>query len=232
MNLVLKVGLAAGCVGLLTFACSSTPAPEQAVVASNVQPDPAKPGQCGNDGRFIYIPEAADVPGPDTNVPDTDTPNPKDMLVPTGTGDVVISCSVIPSGSAYNVSLQAQITGGTAPGTLTISGTFTPRQRDANGNPSSDSTTIPNIVVDMLDPTKHLHETDCTAQYVEANGVLASTTSLPSNADTYADDHGGRIWVSIFCPSPINTDESTKPGNAGCQDATTFRFENCTSKAP
>jgi hypothetical protein len=232
MNLVLKVGLAAGCVGLLTFACSSTPAPEQAVVASNVQPNPASQAGCISPEKFIYLPESADIPGPDTNVPDTDTPNPKDMLVPTGTGDVVVQCSVVPSGSAYNVQLQAQITGGTAPGTLTVSGTFTPRQRDANGNPTSDSTTIPNIVVDMLDATKHLHEADCIAQYVEVDNGTPGTTSLPNNADTYADDHGGRIWASVFCAKPMHTDEGTKPGNAGCEMSATFRFENCTSKAP
>jgi hypothetical protein len=231
MNLVAKVGVSAAFVGSLVFACSSTPAIAQAVVGSNVAPNPQKPGQCLGQGKFLYLPEAADVPGPNTDVPNTDDPDPKDMLVPNATGDVDVACSVIPSNNGFNVQLTTEISGGTEQATLTINGFFTPRARDSGGNPSADSTTIPNITVSMLDATKHLSENDCFAQYVLANGSNPATASLPPEADTFANDNGGRIWVSVFCPNETNLDEATKPGNAGCVSSMTFRFENCASKA-
>jgi len=223
MNLVSKFGLSTIVVGVLAAACSNSSEPEQGIVASNVQPNPQSQAGCNSPEQFIYLPENASIPGPDTN-------NNANIVV-TGTGDDVINCSVIPSGSGYNVTLTAQITGGTAPGTLTIQGMFTPRGRDSTGNPNADGTTIPNITVDMLDATKHLNEKDCFAQYVEVNDGTPSTTSLPTQADVFADDHGGRIWASVFCDNPTNELESQKPGNAGCMMSATFRFENCASKA-
>ncbi len=217
------------------LACNGTPAVAQAIVASDVQPAAGGAG-CNSPEPFVWVPQGPQINpyGPDTNL----TSN----IVETGTGDVVISCSVIPcstSGSncptsappnAYDVQLVAQITGGSTPGTMTVSGVFLPRPRDANGNPNADATTVmQNITADFLDPTKHLRETDCTAQYELDNNGSAGA-SLPGIADTYADDKGGRIWASVFCPKPQNLLESQKPGNAGCETSMTFRFENCTSK--
>ncbi|HEY1955240.1 MAG TPA: hypothetical protein VGH28_06495 [Polyangiaceae bacterium] len=223
MRSVAKYVVSAVVVGISALACNNTPAPEQAIVASNVQPGAGGGGTCNSPEQFIYLPQTAPVPGPDTNDDKNITPN--------LTGDVAITCKVQPNGNGYDVVLQAQITGGTSPGTMTVSGTFTPRVRDPNGNATAtgDATVIPNIKVDMLDATKHLEQTDCTAQYVLAdNGGPGA--SLPNNADVFADDHGGRIWASVFCPKPTNLDESQKPGNAGCEMSATFRFENCTNK--
>lgn len=219
MGSVAKVVVSAVAVGICALACNNTPAPEQAIVASNVQPGP---GLCNSPEQFIYLPQTAPIPGPDTN----DDKN----ITPTETGDVVVTCKVQPSGNGYSVVLQAQITGGVSPGTMTVQGTFTPRTRDASGNPINDATdVIQNIKVDMLDATKHLEETDCTAQYLLADNGSPGNP-LPSPADVFADDHGGRIWASVFCPKPTNLLESQKPGNAGCEMSATFRFENCTNK--
>ncbi len=220
MGSVAKSVVSAVVVGLCALACNNTPAVPQAVVASNVQPGS---GLCNSPEKFIYLPETAPIPGPDTN---TDA-----NIVQTGTGDVAVTCSVVPSGNGYQVTAQAVISGGTAPGTLTVQGMFTPRARDASGNPTAagDGTQIPNIQVDMLDPTKHLQQKDCFAQYVLVDNGQPGNP-LPKPADVFADDHGGRIWVSVFCPSPTNLLESQKPGNAGCLMSTTFRFENCTNK--
>lgn len=220
MGSLAKSVVSAFVVGIAALACNNTPEPMQAIVASNIQPQPT--GTCNASGKFLYLPEAADIPGPDTSK-DTN-------IVVTGTGDDVITCSVVANGSAYDVTLQSQITGGTAPGTLTIKGSFTTRTRDANGNPTAagDAVAIPNIQVDFLAPTGHLQEKDCTAQYVLANNG-GPGSSLPSAADVFADDHGGRIWASVFCPKLTNL-STDKTGLDGCAGSATFRFENCSNK--
>jgi hypothetical protein len=224
MNPVVKtlVSLVAASGGLCILACNNGNAVPQAIIASNVQPAGGT-GMCISPEPFVWVPQTSSNPtGPDTSD--------NTLVTTTGTGDIVIQCSVIPSGNGYNVTLTAQITGGKTPGTLTIGPSiFTPRTRDATGKPTSDSTTIPNITADFLDATKHLRETDCTAQYVLAD-TGSPGASLPSVADTFADDKGGRIWVSVFCPTPKNLD-TDKPGNESCKMSTTFRFENCASKA-
>ncbi len=267
-NLVSKIGVTSVVLGVCAIACSNTPEPEKAIIAANVQPNPANGAGCSSPEKFLYIPESASIPGPDTNngtvqcggnnnictapqacclAKGATTPScvagsgacslDGDVLITNSTatgGDVLVTCSVIPSGSGYNVSLQGQISGGTAPGTLTITGLFTPRPRDGSSKPNADQATkIPNITVDMLDATKHLNQKDCFAQYLAVdNGSPSATTALPDPADVFADDNGGRIWLSIFCPSPTNLLESQKPGNAGCMSSMTIRFENCASKAP
>jgi hypothetical protein len=210
------------------LACSGTPAVPQAVVAANIQ---TNGGMCQGQGGF-WIPDSNPPNGPDPNV---------QPVVETNTGDVVISCSVIPSGSGggpYTVNLVSQITGGLTPGTLTISGVFPARGRDAMGNPNADGTQIPNITGDFLQSTMHLRQAmTCFAQYdtiidgqpatVSSNGL----SPLPTVADTFADSNGGRIWASVFCTSPMNEDETMKPGNSGCEISVNFRFENCSSTA-
>lgn len=266
-KLVSNVGVASVVLGVFAIACSNTPQPEQAVIASNVQPNPASGAGCSSPEKFIYIPEAASIPGPDTSngvvqcTQTTTCQTPQvcclakgatapscvagasacsldgDTTITNSTatgGDVEVSCSIIPSGSGYNVTLVGKITGGVAPGTLTVTGLFTPRPRDGSTNkPNADQATkIPNITVDLLDATKHLNEKDCFAQYLAVdNGSPSAQTALPDPADVYANDNGGRIWVSIFCPTMTNELESQKPGNAGCMASTTLRFENCASKA-
>jgi hypothetical protein len=220
MASVAKSAVSAVVVGLCAMACNNTPSPMQAIVASNVQPNPSSSAGCSSPETFVYLPETASVPGPDTN---------KDAnITVTGTGDQVVQCAVQPSGDGYDVSLTAQITNPITGGTMTVTGHFTPRVRDATGNPSSDGTAISGIKVVFHDGTKNLVQNDCTAQYVTADNGSPGT-SLPTQADVFADDKGGRIWASVFCPSPTNTLESQKPGNAGCMMSATFRFENCSN---
>jgi hypothetical protein len=181
---------------------------------------------CSSPAQFVWLPQTSTNPtGPDT----TDT----GIIVETGTADAIVSCSVVPSGSGgspYTVDLVAQITGGSNPATLTITGVFPQRGRDAMGNPNADMTQIPNITADYLDATKHLRQTNCFAQYVLADDGQPGA-SLPSVSDTFADSNGGRIWATVFCESPTNLLESSKPGNSGCETSATFRFENCSSKS-
>jgi hypothetical protein len=223
MGSVAKCAVSALVVGLCVVACNNTPEPMQAIVASNIQPSGGSAAGCSSPEQFVYMPETADVPGPNTN----DDAN----IVITGTGDQVITCSVVPSGDGYDVQLQAQLTNPVTGGTLTVRGHFTPRQRDPNGNPTptGDATQIPNIEVHFLDGTKNLQQKDCYAQYTLADNGQPGA-SLPGPADTFADDHGGRIWASVFCPLTTNLLESQKPGNAGCEGSATFRFENCSNK--
>lgn len=229
MSLVTKSVVSAAVVAFLgALACSGTPAVPQAVVAANVQPNG---GTCQSAEQFVWIPDTKSSPtGPDPSTA---------MIQETGSSDpitdvpIVISCSVVPGasgGSPYTVNLVAQITAGSAPATLTISGVFPARGRDMNGNPNADGTMIPNITADYLDPTKHLRQTTCYALYETPNNGQPGA-SLPSVADTFADNNGGRIWASVFCPSPMNEDEAMKPGNSGCETSAVFRFENCSSQA-
>jgi hypothetical protein len=220
---------AATVVGLWVFACNNGNVVVQGVVAANVQPGT---GSCLGQGEEVWIPQngtvAATSSGPDT----ANNSN----VTQTGTSDDMLTCTVVPSSTPnqYAVTLVAQITGGTTPGTVTITGTFTSRGRetvDEAGTPNADQTQIPNITMDFLDATKHLKQTNCFAQYTTVTGVATPGASLPGQADTFADNSGGRIWASVFCSSPTNLLESQKPGNAGCAISATFRFENCSSKA-
>jgi len=228
MRTLVKFGVSAVVVVLGALACNNSTAIPQAIVASNVQPSPSSAAGCNSPELFLYLPQNANIPGPDTS--DDKNITPDVAACEAGLCDQKISCSVIPNGSGYNVSLTAQVTGGADQATLHISGTFTPRVRDANGNPTAtgDATKIPNITVNFLDPTKHLQQTDCFAQYVLADNGSPGN-SLSNLADVFADDKGGRIWASIFCPKLTNLDPN-KSGLDGCMGSTTFRFENCTSK--
>jgi hypothetical protein len=210
------------------IACNNNSGVPQGIIAANVQGATmgANSGMpCAADGEFIYVPQSpANPPGPDTS---------NNMLVTeTGTGDLTITCSVIPNsdGSSYSVSAQAVISGGTAPGTLTISAmSLTPRSRMGDGGPPNmDQVAIQNITMDYLDPTKHLRQTNCTAQYVLANDGQPGL-SLPDQADTFADSNGGRFWLSVFCEDPQSLEEAMKPGFSGCAMSATVRFENCSS---
>lgn len=224
MRSVAKCAVSAVVVGMLAMACSNTPEPMQAIVASNVQPNPNSNAGCSSPETFVYLPETADIPGPDTG----DDAN----ITQTNTGNQVVSCYVQPSGDGFDVELQAQRTNTVTGGTLTITGHFTARPRDANNKPTADATTvIPNIEVHFLDGTKNLQEKDCTAQYTLVDNGTPGL-SLPQQADVFADDHGGRIWASVFCPNTTNLLEAQKPGNAGCMGSATFRFENCGNKLP
>jgi len=224
MGSVVNCAVSAVVVGLCALACNNTVAPEQAIVASNVQVQPNK-SNCISPETFIYMPETASVPGPDTGDDSNITTN--------GTGDQVVTCAIQANGDGYDVQLQAQRTNPETGGTMTVSGHFTPRPRDAMSNPTADATTvIPNIKVIFHDGTKNLLENDCTAQYLEVDNGEPSINALPPQADVFADDKGGRIWASIFCPTPQNTLESQKPGNSECEMSATFRFENCSNKLP
>ena len=224
MHTLVKVGVSAVVVLGFALACNNSTAIPQAIVASNVQPNPASPGQCNSPEQFIYLPEVASVPGPDTNDPNN--------IVITGTADDVLTCSVIPNGANFDLSIIAQITGGSAPGTLHIAGTVQPRQRDANGNPTSagDAVQMPNLTVDFLDPTKHLNQKTCFAQYVLADNGSPGL-SLPGPADTKvnADGNAGAVWLSVFCPALTNL-TTGKSGLDGCMGSATIRVENCTTK--
>jgi hypothetical protein len=218
-------------------ACSSSAIP-QAIISANVQEVPGG-GMCNSLEEFMYVPAM----GPECtavgcgNGPETSN---NSNIVVTGTGDFQITeCSIVPSNGAYQVALSAQISGGTQPGTLTISGLFTPRGRapgDA-GIPNADGTAIPNITMEYTDPTKQLLGKGCTAQYVYPDNGAPGTTSLPDEADTYADSNGGRIWLSVFCQAGMggttvtNLLETSKPGNSGCETYTTLRVENCSNKS-
>jgi hypothetical protein len=228
MRTLVKFGVSAVVVLGFALACNNSTAIPQAIVASNVQVSPASPGQCNSPEQFIYVPQSAGVPGPDTS--DNTNITTDVAACEAGVCDTKIACSVIPNGSGYNVDLTAQITGGTAPGTLHITGLMLPRTRDPNGNPTAagDSTKMPGFTMNILDPTKHLQETDCYAEYVLADNGSPGT-SLSSLADVFADDKGGRVWASVFCPTLKNLD-TNKSGLDGCMASTTFRFENCASK--
>lgn len=221
------VSFAVVAAGISVLACGGNNAVPQGIIASNVQPNGASTGTCGSPEKFIYIPESADIPGPNTDV--------SSNIVQTATGDVLVSCSVVPStNGGFDVSLTANITGGVSPGTLNISGHFTARGRDTSGGdaglgkPNADGTTMPNINGDFLDETKHLKQANCFAQYVHVDNGEPGTP-LPDEADTFADDKGGKIWASIFCGTPQQI-KSGAQGNDACKTSATFRFENCTSK--
>ena len=223
MRSLVKIGVSVVVVGLGALACNQTTAVTQGIVSSNVQPAPGGVG-CSSPEQFIYLPENASVPGPDTNDPNN--------IVITGTADDVLTCSVIPNGANFDLSIIAQITGGAAPGTLHVAGPIQPRQRDANGNPTpaGDATKMPGLTVDFLDPTKHLNEKDCFAQYTLVDNGTPGV-SLPGAADTKVnkDGNAGAVWVSLFCPTLKNL-TSGKSGLDGCMGSATFRIENCTTK--
>jgi hypothetical protein len=223
MRSLVKFGVSAVVVGFGALACNQTTAVTQGIVSSNVQPSPSGPG-CSSPEQFIYLPENASVPGPDTND--------ENNIVITGTADDVITCSVIPNGANFSLSIIAQITGGAAPGTLHVAGTVAPRQRDGSGNPTTagDAATSPGLTVDFLDPTKHLNEKDCFAQYVLADNGSPGN-SLPGPADTKVnkDGNAGAVWISVFCPKLTNL-TTGKSGLDGCMGSATFRIENCTTK--
>lgn len=228
MRTLVKFGVSAAVVVAGAFACNNSTAIPQAIVASNVQPSPSSSAGCNSPELFVYVPQSAGIPGPDTGDDKNITPDVAGCEG--GLCDTKIQCSVIPNGSNYNVSLTAQITGGTNAATLHIQGTMAPRARDANGNPTAagDAAQMTGFTVNFLDPTKHLQSTECVAQYVLADNGSPGN-SLPGLADVFADDKGGRVWASVFCPKLTNVDPS-KSGLDGCMGSTTFRFENCTSK--
>ncbi len=227
MRTLVKFGVSGIVVVGFALACNNSTAIPQAIIASNVQPAPNGVG-CNSPEQFVYVPQNASIPGPDTS-------NNANIVTDiaaceAGVCDTKIVCSVIPSGSGYNVDLTAQITGGSAPGTLHITGLMTPRVRDPNGNPTvaGDATKMTGFTVNFLDPTKHLQENDCYAQYVLVDNGNPGN-SLSGLADVFADDKGGRVWASVFCPKLNNLDPN-KSGLDGCEGSTTFRFENCASK--
>jgi hypothetical protein len=202
--------------GAVVIACSSPPPPVQAGVTSVIQGGSQAPAQfCQRSGDFVDVPIAS--------------PDPATLVVPTGTQGVQLNCSVIPSGTGYNVTVSAQITTGVSPGQVTFTGFITPRVRDANGKPTADTTQIPNIRGIFQDSTGvNLFQKDCYAQYTTADPALLTGNSLPDVADTYADTQGGRIWLSVFCPNAVNQNTSNQITKA-CQGTATFRFENCAS---
>ena len=220
MRSLVKIGVSAVVVSLGAMACSNSTEPTQGIVSSNVQPSPSGPG-CNSPEQFIYLPENASVPGPDTND--------STQIVITGTADDVLECSVVPNGNNFDLSIITKITGGSAPGTLHVAGSVQPRTRDANGNPTTagDNATSTNITVDFLDPTKHLNEKDCFAQYVLADNGQPGN-SLPPTADVKVnkDGNAGAVWVSVFCPKLTNL-TTGKSGLDGCMGSATFRIENC-----
>jgi hypothetical protein len=133
-----------------------------------------------------------------------------------------VTCSIVPSGGAFAVTITAQA----SPATATISGTFTPRSRDANGTPNADTTPIPNITMDLLDTNMHLRGTNCFAEYVLDDGGHPGAP-LPSVADTYAS---GSIFVSVFCEDPTSLLEAQEPGFAGCASNATFILQGCATQ--
>ncbi|HEY2370158.1 MAG TPA: hypothetical protein VGH87_27360 [Polyangiaceae bacterium] len=224
MRSLVKIGVSVVIAGLGALACSQSTQPTQGIVASNVQGAAGGSG-CSSPEQFIYLPENASVPGPDTNDPNN--------IVITGTADDMLTCSVIPNGANFDLSIIAQITGGSAPGTLHVAGSVQPRQRDGSGNPTTagDAVQMPGLTVDFLDPTKHLTEKDCFAQYTLTDGIGNPGVSLPGPADTKvnADGNAGAVWLSVFCPKLVN-ETTGKSGLDGCLGTATFRIENCTTK--
>jgi len=223
MRSLVKYGVTAAVIGLGALACNNTVEPTQGIVASNVQPSPGGAG-CNSPEQFIYLPENASIPGPDTND--------QNQIVIDGTADDVLTCTVVPNGNNFDISIIAQIKGGLAPGTLHVAGSIAPRTRDASGNPTAagDAAKSAGLTVDFLDPTKHLNEKDCFAQYVLADNGSPGN-SLPGAADTKVntDGNAGAIWISVFCPKLTNL-TTGKSGLDGCMGSATFRIENCTTK--
>lgn len=222
MRSLLKIGVSIVFVGLGALACNNAIQPTQGIVASNVQP---RGGglTCGSPEKFIYLPENADIPGPDTNL--------STNIVIDGTADVVLQCAIVPNGTDFasaggTLSIVAKITGGAAPGTLHVAGPIKPRVT----TPPGDTTQFPGITVDFLDPTKHLNEKDCFAQYVLAdNGQPGAPLPGQANTQINADQSAGAVWVSVFCPTLVNLDQN-KAGLDGCMGSATFRIENCSTK--
>lgn len=178
--------------------------PAQAGIVVTVQPD-GNGDACNTPSAFMTI----------------NDPNGPVMPV---SGDSV-SCTIVPKGADFDVTAVAQ----SAAGTLNISGMFSLRPRDSNGTPTADGTFVmPAITVDLEDGTKHLRQSDCTVRYLTVvNG--APGVSLPSEADVFADDKGGRVWASVFCPAATNVSVGN-PDVAECNVTATFRFENCASQ--
>lgn len=202
--------------GAVVIACSGPPPVIQAGMKSVIQGGAQAPqGTCNRSGDFIDVPLAS--------------PDPSTLVVETGTEGIQLQCSIVPQGSGFQVTVSAQVSSGSSPGTVTFTGVFTPRVRDASGKPTADTTQIPNIRGDFLDSTMHLVQKDCYAQYTEADPAFLSGNPLPEAADTFADDKGGRIWVSVFCPNAPNVNTGNQIVKA-CQATATFRFENCASK--
>ena len=216
MRSLVKFAVSAVVVGFGALACNNAIQPTQGIVASNVQPRSG--GLCNSPERFIYIPENADIPGPDTN----DANN----IVIDGTADDVLQCAVVPNGNNFDLSIIAKITGGSAPGTLHVAGSIQARQRTSGG----DQIQMGGLTVDFLDATKHLNEKDCFAQFVLADNGQPGA-SLPASADVQvnADKSAGAVWVSVFCPTLVNL-TTGKSGLDGCMGSTTFRIENCSTK--
>ncbi len=211
-KLVLFAGVASGA---FVIACSGPPPPLQADIQTVIQGGPQAPAAtCNRAGDFIDVPLTS--------------PNPTDpnaVMVPTGSQGILLTCQVLPQTdpNSFQVTVTAQVTLGSAPGTVTFTGIFTKRKSP------TDTSQIPNIRGIFQDSTGlNLVQKDCYAQYTSADPATLTGTPLPPAADVYADNNGGRIWVSVFCPDAVNQNTSNQITKA-CQGTATFRFENCAS---
>ena len=95
----------------------------------------------------------------------------RNQIVINGTADDILTCSVIPNGDNFDLSIIAQITGGIAPARFTSRVASAPQaQRDPNGNPTpAGDARRARASPSLPRPLEAPQPNDCFAQYVLAD---------------------------------------------------------------
>jgi hypothetical protein len=124
-----------------------------------------------------------------------------------GGGTVTLSCSVVSSGSGFDIQLSAQESGAQG-GVLTIV--------SAQGQGAVTGTGTATVVAHFGNQAVgHYTQNNCTLSYTY-NGDPVPSSAGPAVA-------GGRIWAHIDCPMAVDSDQT-----ATCDAQADFLFENCT----
>jgi hypothetical protein len=189
-------GLAGGGALALTalVSCSSTTiAPANVYVTSTLGPNTSDP-----DMMCAYASVMTQL------VIGTDSVN---GGVTTGTMGTSVTCSVTPSGSSFDVSVD--VTGGG--GGFSINGTL---PATGTGSGVSASLTYGQIGAQLT--------------YSDPSCSVTLANSMTAGFGTGAAIDGGRAWATVTCD---NMTVGGQPGHI-CQGVITFRVENCVGSIP
>ncbi len=123
--------------------------------------------------------------------------------VPTATAGVTVTCSVLPNGASFTVSIDVV----SGDGSFSVSGTM-PSSGTGNDITASLDWGTPGATPNLFSSTG----SDCTVALVST-----ATANGPAIAP-------GRVWGTVTCPDMT---VSGQPGHV-CQGSIVFRMENCT----
>lgn len=182
----------------LATACSSKAPPPQAFVQVQATNTTTGTGLCNFNSEIIPPVIGSDISDGGLSG------NP--VRVPSGSeqgGTVSITCSVAPSGSNFNIALNAEIvTTLTTGGSLTITGTV-----NSTSGASGDISAI------FVAATNTYTENDCSINFIvmPPGGPVAP----------------GRIWGQLSCPNAMSQSQNANATPTTCAMQALFVFENC-----